>query len=255
MTIEVRCQNNFFGSNKAQIASPFSLKLKSIFFVLFAVIPAVYKSKHQNPLEPFKIRAYTIFIKNKAVDMRYCLECGHEAEYKVPEMDNMPRLVCPNCGYIHYENPKVICGTLVVHESKVLLCRRAIEPRYGYWTVPAGFMENGETIAEGAARESFEEAEASVLDPHLYCIYDIPDIGQIYILYLATLKDGAFGSGVESLECALFDEADVPWDDIAFEAVSRTLKRYFADRKAHNSHSDFPVHQDLISKDKSIKRY
>ena len=187
--------------------------------------------------------------------MRYCLECGHEAEYKIPEMDNMPRLVCPNCGYIHYENPKIICGTLVVHEEKVLLCRRAIEPRYGYWTIPAGFMENGETIAEGAARESFEEADATAINPQLYCIYDIPAIGQIYIIYLTDLKDGAFGAGIESLECALFDEAYIPWDDIAFEAVQRTLKRYFHDRKTHDSRTSYPVHQDLISKDKSIKRY
>ena len=116
-------------------------------------------------------------------------------------------------------------------------------------------MENGETIAEGAARESYEEAEAVVINPKLYCIYDIPDIGQIYVIYLSELKDGAYGIGSESLDSALYSEADIPWDEIAFEAVRRTLTNYFADRKAFASVSDFPIHQDQISKDKSIKRY
>lgn len=116
-------------------------------------------------------------------------------------------------------------------------------------------MENGETIAEGAARESFEEADAVVTDPHLYCIYDIPDIGQIYIIYLTDLKDGAYGIGSESLDCALFSEEDIPWDKIAFEAVRRTLTSYFADRKQFDSPEQFPIHQDQIDKDQSIKRY
>jgi len=187
--------------------------------------------------------------------MSYCLQCGHKAERKIPPTDNMPRLVCPNCHYIHYENPKVICGSLVVHENRVLLCRRAIEPQYGLWTIPAGFMENGETMAEGAARESYEEADAIVLNPHLYCIYDLPDIGQIYSIYLADLKDGAYGIGSESLDCALFSEEDIPWDTLAFEAIRRTLKSYFADRKQYNKLSEFPIHQDKIGKDLSIKRY
>ena len=138
--------------------------------------------------------------------MAYCLQCGHQAEQKIPEGDHNLRLVCPSCNYIHYENPKIICGALVIYEQKVLLCRRAIEPRYGYWTLPAGFMEIGETIAEGAARETVEEADAIAINPHLYCIYDIPDIGQIYVLYLTDLQDGKFGTGIESLECALFTE-------------------------------------------------
>ncbi len=187
--------------------------------------------------------------------MQYCLQCGHQAEVKIPATDNMPRLVCPSCQYIHYENPKIICGSLAVFEDKVLLCRRAIEPQYGLWTIPAGFMENGETIAEGAARESFEEADAVVINPSLYCIFDIPDIGQIYIIYLADLKDGAFGIGSESLDSALFSEDDIPWDTIAFEAVKRTLQCYFEDRKHCKTLSDFPVHQDMIGKDQSIKRY
>lgn len=191
--------------------------------------------------------------------MSYCLKCGHLAEYKIPEGDHNTRLVCPECGFIHYENPKVICGALVVHDDKVLLCRRAIEPRHGFWTLPAGFMEIGETMAEGAARETIEEADATVLDPYLYCIYDIPDIGQIYMLYLTTLKEGKFGVGPESLECGLFAEADIPWDEIAFEAVRRTLQHYFRDRIPFDDpascHHQFPLHQEYIGKDKSIKRY
>lgn len=116
-------------------------------------------------------------------------------------------------------------------------------------------MENGETMAEGAARESYEEAEAVVINPHLYCLYDIPDIGQIYSIYLADLKDGAYGIGSESLDSALFAEEDIPWDEIAFEAIRRTLKSYFEDRKNFDDHADFPVHQDHIGKDQSIKRF
>ena len=187
--------------------------------------------------------------------MRYCLQGGHEAERKIPPTDNIPRLVCPNGSYIHYENPKVICGSLVVHKGRVLLCRRAIEPQYGLWTIPAGFMENGETMAEGAARECFEEADAVALNPHLYCIYDLPAIGQIYSIYLTDLKDGAYGIGAESLDCALFSEEDIPWDKLAFEAVRRTLTSYFADRKQFDTLADFPIHQDTIGKDLSIKRY
>lgn len=187
--------------------------------------------------------------------MAYCLQCGHQAEHKIPEGDHKPRLVCPNCHYIHYENPKVICGAIVIHEGKVLLCRRAIEPRYGYWTLPAGFMEIGETMAEGAARETVEEADAMAIYPHLYCLYDIPDIGQIYILYLTELQDGKYNVGPESLECALFEEQDIPWEEIAFEAVKRTLNHYFNDRKTITDHAKFPIHEESISKDKSIKRY
>lgn len=187
--------------------------------------------------------------------MAYCLQCGHEAEQKIPEGDHKPRLVCPSCHHIHYENPKVISGALVVHDHKILLCRRAIEPRYGFWTIPAGFMEIGETIAEGAARETVEEADAIATNLNLYCIYDLPDIGQIYTLYLANLQDGKYNVGPESLECSLYSEQDIPWNDIAFEAVRRTLTHYFNDRKNFRSHDDFPIHQEVISKDQSIKRY
>ena len=174
--------------------------------------------------------------------MRYCLQCDHEAERKIPATDNMPRLVCPNCNYIHYENPKVICGALVLWENKVLLCRRAIEPRYGLWTLPAGYMELQETMAQGAARETREEAEAEVSIGELYCMYDIPRIGQIYVLFKSTLIDGQFGAGDETIESRLFEEHEIPWGDLAFPSVERTLRHYFADQKT----GSFPMHLETL---------
>ena len=187
--------------------------------------------------------------------MKFCSQCGHSVSQHIPQGDARLRYVCDQCHTIHYQNPNIVAGCLPTWGSQVLLCRRAIEPRKGYWTLPAGFMENGETMAEGAARESFEEAEAVVINPHLYCLYDIPNIGQIYSIYITELKDGAYGIGSESLDCALFTEEDIPWDKLAFEAVRRTLKSYFADRKQYDNHEDFPIHQELIGKDQAIKRY
>ncbi len=125
--------------------------------------------------------------------MPYCIQCGSTASYKIPEGDNRERIVCDNannskthnCGYIHYQNPNPVCGALVVHEGKVLLCKRAIEPQYGLWTIPAGFMEIGETMMQGAERETLEEAEALATDMKLYCLFDLPAIGQIHVMYLA----------------------------------------------------------------------
>ncbi len=176
--------------------------------------------------------------------MPYCLQCGHLAEKRIPEGDNRPRIVCPNCHYIHYENPKLICGCVLVHEDKVLLCRRAIEPRYGYWTLPAGFMEIGETMAQGGNRECWEEAFAKGENLQLYCLYDIPELGQVHVMFIGQLKDGTFQASEESLECALFGEDDIPWQDLAFENIIHTLKFYFADRKNHH----FPIHQLTLHK-------
>ena len=189
--------------------------------------------------------------------IQYCRQCGSSVEHRVPDDgDTRSRAVCPACQTIHYENPLNVVGTIpVLADGRVLLCKRNIEPQRGKWTLPAGFMENGETMAEGAARESFEEAEAVVLNPQLYCLYDIPDIGQIYSIYITELKDGAYGIGSESLDTALFTEEDIPWDKLAFEAVRRTLKSYFADRKQYDSQDKFPIHQDIIGKDQAIKRY
>lgn len=174
--------------------------------------------------------------------MSFCIVCGHKTEEQIPLGDHKLRRVCGNCGHIHYENPKLICGALAVWDNKVLLCRRAIEPRYGLWTLPAGYMELFETMEEGAARETREEAEAEIDIEHLYCMYNIPRIGQIYVLFKALLKDGVFGAGEESIESRLFEEHEIPWSELAFPSVECTLRHYFEDRKQQH----FPVHLETI---------
>ena len=174
--------------------------------------------------------------------MSFCLKCGQPGQLSIPQGDQRERLVCNSCNYIHYENPKVICGALVTWQDKVLLCKRAIEPRYGLWTLPAGFMELYETMEQGAARETLEEAEAVVNIEQLYCMFNIPRIGQIYVLFKGDLQDGKFGAGDESLECGLFTEEDIPWEDLAFPSVERTLRHYFQDRKQ----GAFTMHLETI---------
>lgn len=164
--------------------------------------------------------------------MKFCSNCGSTVALKIPAGDSLPRHVCDACGTIHYLNPKMIVGCIAEWESRILLCRRAIEPRHGLWTVPAGFMENGETTAQGAARETLEEANARVEIGPLYAMYNIPHINQVYILFRARLLDLDYSAGAESLEVRLFDEADVPWDQLAFATVRNTLTHYFADRRA-----------------------
>ncbi len=164
--------------------------------------------------------------------MKFCSNCGAAVALKIPAGDTLPRHVCDACSTIHYQNPKMIVGCIAEWEDRILLCRRAIEPRLGLWTVPAGFMENGETTAQGAARETLEEANARVEVGPLYAMYNIPHINQVYILFRARLLDLDFSAGTESLEVKLFDEKDVPWDTIAFATVRNTLHHYYADRKA-----------------------
>jgi ADP-ribose pyrophosphatase YjhB (NUDIX family) len=176
------------------------------------------------------------------MNMNFCVICGHKTTGKIPLGDHQLRRVCTDCGNIHYINPKVICGALVLWENKVLLCRRAIEPRYGLWTLPAGYMELFETMEQGAARETREEAEAEVEIEHLYCMYNIPRIGQIYVLFKANLINGAFGAGEESIECRLFEEHEIPWSELAFPSVEHTLKHYFADRK----NDTFDMHLETL---------
>lgn len=163
--------------------------------------------------------------------MKFCSVCGSEVVRRIPEGDDRLRHVCDNCGAIHYSNPKVIVGCVPEYEGRILLCRRAIEPRSGLWTLPAGFMENGETTQEGAARETWEEARARVCDQELYRMFDIPGINQIYMFYRAHVIDGEFGVGPESSEVDLFEEKDIPWSEIAFPAVYHTLKEYLHDRQ------------------------
>ena len=164
--------------------------------------------------------------------MKFCSHCGSDRiETRVPEGDTLPRFVCAACGTIHYQNPKVVVGCLPEWEGRVLLCRRAIEPRHGLWTLPAGFLENGETVTAGAARETLEEARACVEVGELYTLISLPHINQVYMMFRAQLVDLDFGPGPESLEVALFSEADVPWEAMAFRTITRTLRNFFLDRK------------------------
>lgn len=162
--------------------------------------------------------------------MNFCSSCGEKVSLIVPEGDNRPRHVCSKCGTVHYQNPKVVTGCIPEWENEILLCRRAIEPRIGLWTLPAGFMENQETNLEGAAREASEEANADVRDMNLFCMFSIPHINQIYTFYRGTLHQGKASAGDESEEVALVAEKDIPWDEMAFPVVVETLKLYFEDR-------------------------
>ncbi|MCP5366193.1 MAG: NUDIX hydrolase [Hyphomicrobiales bacterium] len=144
----------------------------------------------------------------------------------VPEGDNRERLVCPDCGYIEYENPKIVVGAVCTWQGQFLLCKRAIEPRKGYWTFPAGFMESRETIAEGAAREVLEESLATVQMGELFGIYEIPRISQVYMIFRAELTEPVFGAGDETLESRLFHWDDIPWDDLAFPSIVWGLRKY-----------------------------
>ena len=158
--------------------------------------------------------------------MKYCSNCASELEHKIPDKDNLPRFICPSCAMIHYENPRVIVGCLPVFEDKILLCKRAIEPRYGYWTLPCGFLENGETTEDGAARETIEEANAIVEISHLYCIYNVPQINQVHLIYYASLPKPEFSPGIESLEVQLFEPAQLPMADIAFHSIRFALNNF-----------------------------
>lgn len=162
--------------------------------------------------------------------MNFCSRCGARVVQRVPEGDNLPRWVCDSCTTIHYENPRMIVGCVCEWEGKILLCRRAIEPRHGLWTVPAGFLENGETTAAGAQRETLEEAEARVHIDDLFSLYNLPHINQVYLLYRGHLVDGEIGAGIETIESRLFDESEIPWDQLAFITVRNTLRHYFSDR-------------------------
>ena len=149
----------------------------------------------------------------------------------MPEGDTLPRAVCAECGTIHYQNPKIVVGCLPEWESRILLCRRAIEPRYGLWTLPAGFLENGETLVDGALRETLEEARAHVAIGDLCTVISLPQINQVYMMFRAELLDLDFAPGTESLEVRLFDESEVPWDSLAFRTIARTLRNFFLDRR------------------------
>jgi len=163
--------------------------------------------------------------------MKYCSHCGHEVVHIVPPGDNVPRFVCPACGAVHYQNPKLVVGCVAEWQGLILLCRRAIEPRKGFWTLPAGFMENGETTQHAALRETAEEAlaEAEGLEP--FALVNVPHVDQVHLMFRGHLRDGKHAAGAESLETALFAEQDIPWGEIAFPSVRYTLERFLEDRR------------------------
>ena len=170
--------------------------------------------------------------------IKHCRDCGAEVLYLIPADDNRERACCPACGTVHYENPLNVVGTLPVWEDQVLLCRRNIEPRHGMWTLPAGFMELGETTAEGALRETVEEAGARIELQQIYTLINLRKVGQVHLFYLARLLDTHFEPGPETIEARLFREDEIPWSELAFRTVRVTLERYFADRR----HGRYALH-------------
>lgn len=166
------------------------------------------------------------------MEKRFCCHCGNQTEVVVPPGDHRARRVCPACHVIHYENPRIVVGCVPELDGRILLCTRAIEPRHGYWTVPAGFMENGETLEEGAARECHEEALARVHIGSLLAVVNIPEAQQVHVFFRATLTSAAFGAGEESLDARLFEAADIPWDDLAFPSSRYALQQFLSDRAA-----------------------
>ncbi len=163
--------------------------------------------------------------------MKFCSECGQPVVLRIPEGDNLPRYVCAQCQTIHYQNPKIVAGCIPVYGEQILLCRRAIQPRHGLWTLPAGFMENAETLEQAASREAYEEAQANVRIDGLYTVISLPHVNQVYVMYRATLLDPNVGAGTESLEVKFFNEVDIPWDNLAFRTIHTTLQHFFEDRR------------------------
>ncbi len=172
--------------------------------------------------------------------MKFCNQCGASVELRIPPGDSLERHVCRACGTIHYINPKLVIGCVVEWEGDILLCRRAIEPCSGLWTLPAGFMEVGESTRQAARRETLEEACARITIDDLFALINIPHIDQVHIFYRGRLLEAEFAAGAESLETALFGEADIPWQALAFRSVALCLTSYFADRRRGH----FTVHEE-----------
>ena len=170
--------------------------------------------------------------------MNYCSNCGKSLSYSTPPGDDRPRYLCNSCGAIHYQNPLMVVGCIPEVEDKILLCRRAIEPCADKWTLPAGYLENGETVSDGAMRETYEEACARVEIIAPYAIYNISHVSQIYLMFRARLLDHDFKPGSESKEVRLFGEEEIPWGEIAFTVITKTLRDYFRDR----AQGKFPFH-------------
>jgi ADP-ribose pyrophosphatase YjhB (NUDIX family) len=164
--------------------------------------------------------------------LNFCSNCGSSVEFKIPAGDHLPRHVCSRCGTVHYKNPLLVLGCVPEWRGKILLCRRAIEPRLGFWTVPAGFMENGETLQAAAARECYEEAVAKVDIGSLLAVVSVTGANQVHVMFRAKLLQPEFAPGPESLEVRLYDEAEIPWGELAFPSGEFTLHKYFEDRAA-----------------------
>ena len=162
--------------------------------------------------------------------IKFCANCGHAVTIRVPEGDQLPRAMCGNCGAVHYENPRVVVGCVPEWQGRILLCRRAIEPRRGYWTAPAGFLEIGESMHAAAARETAEEALAEVEVGTLLSVVNVLHAAQVHVMFRAQMRAADHGAGVESLETTLFNEAQIPWDEIAFASIRFALERHLADR-------------------------
>ena len=178
--------------------------------------------------------------------MNFCSLCGQPVTIMIPPDDDRMRHICTACNTVHYQNPKVVAGCIPVHEGRVLLCKRAIEPRAGFWTLPAGFMELGETSLEAAVRETLEEAKAHVNVQNLYAVFNLPHVNQVYLMFRSVLLDQEFAPGRESTEVRLFAGKEIPWQDLAFATIRQTLKFYFEDAV----NGTFPLHiGDIIKQD------
>ena len=182
--------------------------------------------------------------------MMYCSNCGARVTEKVPEGDDRPRYVCETCATIHYQNPKIVAGCIPEWHGRVLLCRRAIEPRYGLWTLPAGFMENGETTEQAAMRETWEEAGARIENIKLYGVFSIPHINQVYMMFRAAMQSAAHEAGTESLEVRLYEAHQIPWELLAFPVIRLTLEKYYNDL----DNNEFPVHVENILRHPGTRR-
>ena len=184
--------------------------------------------------------------------MKYCSVCAAPVELRIPEGDNLPRFVCDQCNTIHYQNPNIVAGCIPEWDGKLLLCRRAIEPRHGFWTLPAGYMENNETTIEAARRETVEEAGANVEVSDLFAVINLPHINQVYMMFRARLHEPEYSAGTESLEVKLFKENEIPWDELAFPVIEQTLRRYYSDL----ARGEFQLHVgDLLLVNPETREY
>lgn len=188
--------------------------------------------------------------------MNFCSNCGSaEIGLAVPEGDNRPRFVCSSCREVFYHNPKIVAGCIAEWQGKILMCKRAIEPRCGKWTLPAGFMENEETVHEAALRETHEEASAKAVNLSLYTLYNLPHINQVYMIFRGELVGGCASPGDESLEVALMEEKDIPWDEIAFPVIRESLELYFEDKRNRSFTLHYGDMRRLPGHAYEVKRY